>query len=85
MKKYTQEVLVVFHNCEPFVDKLQSDHRITWDRVLRYYEVEHDFDRDRDSLTFIDQNETYDDLDEWEQDHIETEDESCQFYKTFAL
>jgi hypothetical protein len=54
MKKYSQLILVEFHNSTPAVVNVVSDEPITLTRIIQYYVDNEDFDMDDDGLTFID-------------------------------
>ena len=47
-------VLVEFHNCSPFVYVMESNKKITMDRVVKYFEDTEGWSEDQDSITFID-------------------------------
>ena len=65
-------------NSSPWVDKFVTERAATaqyelFNRLERYYEVEHDFDWDRESVTEVDIDVV--DLDKWEAEHPENRDE----------
>jgi hypothetical protein len=52
--KHQQYVLVEFKNTEPFTYKMVSNVKITLEKVVQYFEDTEGFDKDKDSITFVD-------------------------------
>lgn len=52
--KYSQLILVEYHNSEPGIFKVESSTPITIGRVVDHFEQTVGFDLDRDCITFVD-------------------------------
>ena len=84
MAKHETLVVVEFYNSGISVVKFLSDEPVTqdtFDRIIRYYEAEHQLDAERDSVTLTEIDDTVD-LDAWEeaenQDDEEQEPEDAE-------
>jgi hypothetical protein len=67
-------VLLEFHNSTPSIVEFVSDTPITLERVTQSVQAEHDFDEDKDAITFLDEPERYD-LDEEEKEMSDVSEE----------
>lgn len=54
--KYQQKVLVEFYNSTPGIWTFLSNKKITLEKVIEYMIKKEDFDKETDSLTFLDED-----------------------------
>lgn len=74
---FSQRVLIEFRNSSPAVEVFYSKTPITTEKILRYYQEQHDFNEDRDSFTLLDDPDEID-LDEISLAAEDSEDECAR-------
>ncbi len=52
--KFHQYIVVEFHNCAPFIYRVESNKKITVSKVVHYFEVTEGWSEERDNIIFID-------------------------------